>query len=80
MADSLNGGAPSFPRAAGIDNSKRAGELVSPTRHEYLGGFVYAMAGRRHAHNLIADTPRAQQRLGSGVRCRPGRPLPPQAA
>lgn len=31
-----------------------AGELVSPVKHEYLGGVVYAMAGRRNAHNLIA--------------------------
>jgi Uma2 family endonuclease len=31
-----------------------AGELVSPIKHEYLGGFVYAMAGARNAHNVIA--------------------------
>ena len=31
-----------------------AGELISPTKHEYLGGFVYAMAGARNAHSLIA--------------------------
>jgi Uma2 family endonuclease len=31
-----------------------AGELVSPVKHEYLGGVVYAMAGARNAHNLIA--------------------------
>jgi len=31
-----------------------AGELVSPIKHEYLGGIVYAMAGARNAHNLIA--------------------------
>src|SRR5262245_54925992 len=31
-----------------------AGELVSPIKHEYLGGVVYAMAGARNAHNLIA--------------------------
>lgn len=30
-----------------------AGELVSPVKHEYLGGFVYAMAGARNVHNLI---------------------------
>src|SRR5437588_5467020 len=29
-------------------------ELSSPTKHEYLGGVVYAMAGARNAHNLIA--------------------------
>jgi Uma2 family endonuclease len=31
-----------------------AGELVSPVKHEYLGGVVYAMAGARNAHNVIA--------------------------
>ncbi len=30
-----------------------AGELVSPIKHEYLGGFVYAMAGTRNAHSII---------------------------
>src|SRR5262249_5640064 len=28
--------------------------LVSPIKHEYLGGVVYAMAGARNVHNLIA--------------------------
>jgi Uma2 family endonuclease len=32
-----------------------AGELVSPVKHEYLGGVVYAMAGARNAHNTIAS-------------------------
>ena len=32
-----------------------AGELISPIKHEYLGGVVYAMAGGRNAHNLIAS-------------------------
>jgi len=32
-----------------------AGELASPVKHEYLGGFVYAMAGARNAHVLIAS-------------------------
>ena len=30
------------------------GELASPCKHEYLGGVVYAMAGARNVHNLIA--------------------------
>ena len=32
-----------------------AGELESPIKHEYLGGFVYAMAGARIVHNRIAS-------------------------
>lgn len=31
-----------------------AAELDSSTRHEYVGGVVYAMAGGRNTHNLIA--------------------------
>ena len=31
-----------------------ARELDSPTKHEYLGGIVYAMSGGRIRHNLIA--------------------------
>ena len=31
-----------------------AGELISPVKHEYLGGVVYAMAGARNSHNLVA--------------------------
>jgi len=49
-----------------------AGELVSQVKHEYLGGFVYAMAGARIAHNLIKGNTFAglHTRLrGSG--CRP---------
>ena len=30
-----------------------AGELLSPVKHEYLGGSVYAMAGARIGHNDI---------------------------
>ena len=30
------------------------GELRAETRHEYLGGVVYAMAGASEAHNVIA--------------------------
>jgi Uma2 family endonuclease len=32
-----------------------AGELVSPIKHEYLGGVVHAMAGARNTHNRIAS-------------------------
>ena len=32
-----------------------AGELVSEVKHEYLGGYVYAMAGARNVHNQIAS-------------------------
>lgn len=49
-----------------------AGELASPVKHEYLGGFVYAMAGARNVHNLIASN--TMVALGSrlhGQRCRP---------
>jgi Uma2 family endonuclease len=48
------------------------GELVSPIKHEYLGGVVYAMAGARNAHNLIATntTTGLGVRL-RGKRCRP---------
>lgn len=31
-----------------------AGELVSDVKHEYLGGYVYAMAGGRNSHHIIA--------------------------
>jgi Uma2 family endonuclease len=49
-----------------------AGELISPVKHEYLGGVVYAMAGARNAHNLISTNTIVA--LGSrlrGRRCRP---------
>ena len=32
-----------------------AGELDSPVKHEYLGGYVYVMAGGKNRHNLIAS-------------------------
>lgn len=32
-----------------------AGELISEVKHEYVGGFVYAQAGGRNVHNLIAS-------------------------
>lgn len=34
-------------------NDYLAGELVSPEKHEYAGGYVYAMAGGRNGHNSI---------------------------
>lgn len=49
-----------------------AGEADSPVKHEYVGGIVYAMAGARNVHNLIAGNA-----FGSlhgrlrGRRCRP---------
>lgn len=33
-----------------------AGELVSPVKHEYLGGIVYATTGARNVHNVIATS------------------------
>ena len=45
-----------------------AGELVSTVKHEYLGGVVYAMAGGRNAHNLIATNTLVA--LGSRLRGR----------
>jgi Uma2 family endonuclease len=49
-----------------------AGELLSQVKHEYLGGFVYAMAGARIAHNVIAGNIFAalHARL-RGNQCRP---------
>lgn len=49
-----------------------AGELSSPIKHEYLGGVVYAMAGARNVHNLIAGNVFGvlHARL-RGQRCRP---------
>src|ERR1700719_4638260 len=32
-----------------------ASELISPVKHEYLAGVVYAMAGARNLHNLISS-------------------------
>jgi Uma2 family endonuclease len=49
-----------------------AGELISPIKHEYLGGVVYAMSGARNVHNLVATNTTVS--LGSrlrGKRCRP---------
>jgi Uma2 family endonuclease len=49
-----------------------AGELASPTKREYLGGVVYAMAGARNVHNVIAGN----TYVGLHVRLR-GRPCRP---
>ena len=49
-----------------------ANELISPVKHEYLGGVVYAMAEARNAHNHIATN--GLIALGArlrGKRCRP---------
>jgi len=48
-----------------------AGELRSPVKHEYLGGVVYAMAGARNVHNLIASNTLVS--LGGRLR---GQPCP----
>jgi len=39
-----------------------AGELTSDTRHEYVDGEVYAMAGASESHNLIAGNVSAKLR------------------
>jgi Uma2 family endonuclease len=48
-----------------------AGELVSPIKHEFVGGVIYAMAGARNAHNLIAtNTAGTLHARLRGKRCR----------
>jgi Uma2 family endonuclease len=49
-----------------------AGELVSKVKHEYLGGEVYALAGARNVHNIIAGNVFAffHSRLRN-TKCRP---------
>jgi Uma2 family endonuclease len=49
-----------------------AGELTSPVKHEYVGGVLYAMAGARNAHNLIASNTLGA--LHARLRGRPCRP------
>lgn len=49
-----------------------ADELVSEIRHEYSGGYVYAMAGARNIHNRIAtNCLLAVGRRLSGKPCEP---------
>ena len=50
-----------------------AGELISPVKHEYVGGVVYAMAGARNAHNIIATN--IVGALYARLRDRPCRPF-----
>ncbi len=50
-----------------------ASELISPVKHEYLGGVLYAMAGARNAHNLIASNTLVA--VGSRLRSRICRPF-----
>ena len=49
-----------------------AAELVSPIRHEYVGGAVYMMSGARNVHTIISTNVlgRLYGRL-NGKRCRP---------
>jgi Uma2 family endonuclease len=49
-----------------------ARELESPIKHEYLAGAIYAMAGQRNAHNLIATN--TVVALGARLRGRSCRP------
>jgi Uma2 family endonuclease len=50
-----------------------ADELNSDVRHEYLGGYVYAMAGTRNVHNVIASA--FQGCLHSQLRGKPCQPF-----
>ncbi len=49
-----------------------ASELKSPVKHEYVGGTVYAMAGAKNIHNIIAGNVfgSLHSRL-RGKKCRP---------
>jgi Uma2 family endonuclease len=49
-----------------------AGELISPIKHEYVAGEVYAMAGARNLHNRVAS--RLHTALGVALRGKPCEP------
>jgi Uma2 family endonuclease len=53
-----------------------AGELVSPVKHEYVGGVVYALAGAKIPHDIIAVNITSNLH----VRLRPRRPCRPFSA
>ncbi len=50
-----------------------AGEAVARRKHEYVNGQIYAMAGGRYAHNLIASNVLTE--LGSRLKGTPCRAL-----
>jgi Uma2 family endonuclease len=50
-----------------------SGELISPRRHEYLGGVLYATAGASNNHNVIKLNTMAA--LHTSLRGRPCRPF-----
>lgn len=50
-----------------------AGELTSDIKHEYSGGYVYAMAGAKTVHNRVATN--AVVALGSQLRGKPCEPF-----
>jgi Uma2 family endonuclease len=52
-----------------------AGELVSPVKHEYLGGVAFAMSGARVVHDVIAVNILGS--LFGRLRGRPCRPYSP---
>ena len=49
------------------------GEEMADTKHEYVGGMVYAMAGARNIHNLLAT--RVLTELGGQLRGRSCEPF-----
>jgi Uma2 family endonuclease len=54
-------------------NDYLAGELISSVKHEYVGGVLYAMAGARNSHNVIAGN--TYVGLHNRLRGRPCRPF-----